>query len=655
MGRNIRDRKSKSVAAPPTLLEPGARLPRPYQGLLLLMVLLLAALAVRQVDDPDVGFHLKAGSWILSGHGWPHNDPFTYTLNTHPYTDTTWGYQVLLTLANQVAGAPGMVMFHLMILMGLFYLLYKTTRLVPVDAATLTALLGAGIVAGELRYNIRPELLSFLFLAALLYVLHRHALGLKTPLWLLPLLLGVWANVHALFALGWIALVCVAAGLWIRDRRPDRKLLLWSGAALVAPLVNPYGIRGVLFPLSLLSRFQAGNVFAESIGEFASPFALHVSDSAPFYPHWPVWTFRLLVVLAGVALIALLKRRLYGAALLCLVFVPLSAKMVRNMPLLVVVALPVMIWALPASGLWRLLGMRMRRARAAGRAAAVAAGLLAVVLGLRVVTDAYYIAARRPERFGWGWNRGILPVEAAAYVKRMGLPGPMFNHLTFGGYLMWALPQKVFIDGRLEMTGETFYTEYDRILHAPEALEPAVERYGFRWIILPYMDEPELLERLSHDSHWALAYVDAVAAVFARQGPDAARWVDQASGGRSAPVAPEVRALPGLGGPPRPAPPTRWLRGLFARERYPLEEYDRAVFHHTRNEYAQAEAWYRAALARGGADYYEIYLNMGACLLNHGKYDEAALCFEAVLREDSDNPAALQNAAVLARARAGAP
>ena len=50
-----------------------------------------------------------------------------------------------------------------------------------------------------------------------------------------------------------------------------------------------------------------------------------------------------------------------------------------------------------------------------------------------------------------------------------------------------------------------------------------------------------------------------------------------------------------------------------------------------------------------------MYLNMGACLLNHGKYDEAALCFEAVLREDSDNPAALQNAAVLARARAGAP
>ena len=652
--------KQKKISAHPVpaaasaaagLVNPGAPLPRLHLGLLLLILLFLGVLGARQVGSPDVGFHLKAGHDILSGRGWPRMDTFTYTINDHPYTDTTWGYQVLLSLAHAAGGAPGMVVFHLMILMGIFYLLYRTARLAPVDSASVALFLGAGILACEMRFEVRPEMLSYLFFAGLLYLLHRHAVGCRTPLWLLPLVLWLWANCHALFVLGWAALACAVAGLWLRDRKPDAALLRWSGAALLAPLLNPYGLKGVLFPFALMTRFQMNNAFAETIGEFASPFLLRTSAQYPFYAHWPIWTFRLLAVPALLTAALLLKRRNFWTAFLCLAFFPLEAKMIRNMPLMILTALPAMIWMLPVGGLWRILKMRERTARRAGGAVLMAVGVLVVVLGMRVVTGAYYVSTRRPDRFGWTWNRMALPVDAAEYVKRAGLPGPVFNHLNLGGYLIWALPQKVFIDGRLEVVGEEFYNSYRELFASPDNLEHAAVKYGFQWIILPYTTEPLLMQQISADPRWRLAYVDPLAVIFVREGPDAKRWVDRSTVERSAPAAPDLSALSGLGGPERASPLVRWLSGLIASPSYPLQEKNLGIFYYFRDEFARAEAWFRAGLKGRGERYYELYLDLGSTLFREKKYDEAAACYEVVLQDDPENPIALERLAGLAGAR----
>ena len=649
--------KADSNAVKPglALLEPGAPLPWIYRGALTVMFVFLGLLALRQVGDPDAGFHLKAGTSILSGHGWPRTDSFTYTLSDHPYRDTSWGYQVLLVLSHSVAGAPGMVVFHLILLAALFLLIYKTARLASVDPATLVVLFGAGILASEVRYDIRPEALSYLFLAGLLYVLHRRALGWTAPLWVLPLLLWLWANCHALFVLGWAALACTVAGLWIRDRRPDKPLILWTGASLLTPFVNPYGMKGVMFPFSLLTRFQGGNAFGGSIGEFTSPFALHLTPQNPFYAHWPIWTFRVLVILAGTAFVVLLGKRKYWAALVILIFLPLEAGMIRNMPLLAATALPAMIWALPVSGLRRISGLGEPGARFARGALAGAAVGMALMLGMRILTGAYYGSMRRSERFGWTWSRVELPFDAADYVKRAGLNGPMFNHLNFGGALMWALPQRVFIDGRLEMTGEDFYQRYREALISTEALERLAAEYGFQWIIFPYTAEPDFLSRLSADPHWRLGYVDGLAAVFVREGPDAQRLVDRISTGRRPPVTDGLETLPGIGGPARASPLLRWLSGLVLSTPYPWDLKDLGMFYYFRNDFARAEAWFRAALAAGGAEYDELYLNLGSALLLQQKYDEAAACYEVVLQEDPENRIALAGMDAAARERSRKP
>ena len=640
MGKKKRENKPRAIIAGPPpleLLEPGAPLPKAYRGLLILMFVLLALLAVRQIGGLDAGFHLKAGGYILSGHGWPNTDGFSYTLNTHPYTDTSWGYQVLLTLAEKICGAPGMVVFHLLILMGIFLLLYKTARLVPVDGATVVLFMGAGVVACEMRYDIRPELLSYLLLTTLLYLLHRHALGFNVRLWLLPVVMGVWANSHALFVLGWVALLCVAAGLWIRDRKPDKPLLWWTGAAFVAPLVNPYGLKGVLFPFTLLTRYQAGNIFADTIKEFISPFALHSTDPLLSFPPWPVGAFRVLAVLLLPALILLLKQRRYWAVLVCLAFAPLEIKMLRNMPLLIVTALPAMMWTLPVSGLWRLLKVGERRARLARNVLLAAGAVAAVVLGLRILTGAYYLATRRPEHFGWSWNREMLPVDAAQFAQRAGLRGTMFNHLRYGGYLMWALPNRVFIDGRLEVVGEKFYGDYLEILSSKEAFDRAASAYGFDWVVLPYTAAGFLVSGISGDSRWRLTYVDPLAVIFVRAGPGAEKTAGGAPIMPRPPDAPTLDKLPGLGGPQRASPLIRWLSGMIIPARYPWLARNLGSFHYFRNELSDAETWFRAAVAGSGGAYAELYLNLGSSLFEQKKFDDAASCFEIVLQDEPEN------------------
>jgi hypothetical protein len=604
---------------------------------------LLLVLAIRQVGNPDIGFHLKAGEYILAGHGWPRNDPFTRTMKDHPYVDTSWGYQVMVAAIQNAGGPAGLVLFHAALILGIFLLLCRTARLADADPLSMTAFLILGGMSSEMRFETRPELLSWFFLALVLHLLHRRALSLPSPLWLLPPIFLVWANCHSLFILGWAAVGCFFAGDWMRRRRPDPALVGWGLASAGIALVNPYGLRGVLFPFTLATRMQAGNAFAESIGEFISPFALKISDPFPFYPKLPVFSFRFLAFLAVLSLLVLVRRKRWDLCALVIAFLSLAALMIRNMPLLVIAAFPALVWALPV-GRWLEKLDRVRRWR--NRVIPAALGMLAVamlLLGLRVVHDSYYIASRRPTRFGLGWNRLILPLGAAEFARKAGLNGPVLNHLNFGGTLMWKLPQPVFIDGRLEVVGEAFYDEYRRALESEEALEAAVSRYGIQWIVFPYAINPELLKRLSRDPRWKLSYVDDLSVIFTRADSAAAAPVDPSLDSRVGMDFHriEVRSLPGLGGGDRRGGIRNWIAGVERREEFPSEDFNLGLFHFFKGEPVRAERRFAAAIQESGGAYYEMYADLAAALYWQKRFPEARDCDRIVLQADPGNRLAL--------------
>jgi hypothetical protein len=625
---------------------------RLLQAALLLVFALVACLALRQTSSGDVGFHLAAGEYVLDGHGWPRDDPFTFTVTDRPYVDTSWGYQVVLALLQRMLGAPGPVLFHAALAVLMLWLVYRTARLAPHDSHILLLLLWLGGVAGELRYEVRPEMLSYVLLAWVLYVAHRHAEGLRSPLWLLPPTFLLWVNSHSLFVLGWIALACFVLALLIRDRRPDQRLIGWSAASVAVSIVNPYGWKAVVFPLQLMSRFETDNPFKGSIGEFRSAFDLGLSEQFPFYPRLPIFSFRVLFVLVALALIALVRRKRWCSVLLWLPFAWLSFQMVRNIPLLVVACLPGAAWGLRAARGAAASHVRAGARRGLRHIVATGIVLASVLLTLRVYNDAYYIASRRQDRFGVSWNELTQPISAASHAERAGLDGPVLNHLNFGGYLMWARSRPVFIDGRLEVIGEDFYATYRGIMEDEPRLEAAVSRYGIDWTVFPYRIAPRLLGRLSRDPRWTLSWVDPLAVVFVRSGRPEARDADPALVEMLRPPAlPSVASLPGLGGAPRRGGAAAWLAGLVRRERFPTEAFYMGLFHYWRGEPERAVSRFAEAIRASDGAYYEIYLNLGSALYRLGRHAEAGACYRVVLQEAPDTRLARQRLAEIERGR----
>jgi len=628
----------------------------PMQRIALAAVfLVIAVLSTREVGSLDAGFHLKAGEHVLA-HGWPDTDPFTYTVNDRPYIDTSWGYQVLLAALHKSAGAPAIVLFHTTLVLLIFGLVYLSVRRLTRDAVATILVLFLGALAAEMRFETRPELVSYALLALTLCVLGRYdeepdARRQRVYLWLLPAIQLTWVNVHGLFVLGWVALACFNAGRLLRDRRVDLALAGWSGIAAAITLINPYGWKALLLAIELTTRFGGGNPFKQNIAEFSSTFLVGRSESMPFYPRVPFNAFWILAVLVVLSIVPLWRRRRYPALLLVSFLIP-ATMMVRNMPLMVVACSPGA--ALALSGLLRRVRPTFggKVAVRAGRIVSVAVLVCALALALRVTSGAYYVATRRHDRFGWGFNELTQPLAAAAYADRVGLPGGMLNHLNFGGYLMWARDEPVFIDGRLEVMGERFYREYREVLSSDEALAAAVGRHGIRWMIFPYKTNGRLLGRMSKNRAWRLAYFDELAAVFVLDGPDARWWVgDEIQALRRSPTPVRVHELPGLGGGPRRRGLAYWVRGLVHESPFPHEPFSKGLFHYFRGEMAQSASYFAEAIRDSQGAFYECYANLGHALFRQGRFDEAAACYEIVLQEAPDNQRARDRLAEIASFR----
>lgn len=599
---------------------PGTRL------LLIALLLLLSLLALRQAGGPDLGFHLQVGNSILDGEGWPDRDRFTYTVNDRPYVDGSWGYQLLIAVVERAAGAPGMVLFHVALVLAMLTLVVRTARLIPGELSLLSLLILVGAIASEPRFEVRPEIFSYTLLALVLYLLHRHVEGLGSPLWLLPLVFLVWVNSHGLFILGWGALAAFVVGSSLRARRLDRRLLGWSALSVGIGLINPYGWRALAFPLQLATRMGRDNVFRQNIGEFHSPWHYLTTDQLTFY-FWPMVCYLLFALLTVCSLRRLLRQRRYSCFFLGVIFLLLSFSMVRNVPALVVACLPGTLWGHSIDRLLDRFSFGAAGRRGVQRALIALTLLATSFVALRVVSDAYYIDARRLERFGLGWNRLSSPVDAAEFVREASLPGRVLNHMNFGAYLGWALRQPVYIDSRLEVMGEAFFERYRTVLSSPGELQQAVRRHDVGWVIFPYRLRPDLLAWISSSSDWRLIYVDHLAAIFVpaerevEEHASVSRWV------RTAPPEIDFERLPGIDGGGAGA---GW-QDLFRRRDYPLESVSLGVFHYHRRSALRSAGWFSQAIRQSEGRYYEIFNNLGAALEAAGRKELADRCYRTYL------------------------
>lgn len=481
-----------------------------------IVALFAFVVGLRKVDDFDTWWHLAAGRWIATHHAIPSTDTLSHTVRDHAWINLQWGFDLALYFLHSIGGPALLSMTGAVIFLATVVLLMRmmSARVGAGIAAVMAVLV---IAAAQERVTLRPELLSFLLLAAVLFILDR---GRSDDRWL-PALVPVmilWANVHALFVLGAFAIVTAFIG---NLTKPSRRLAIYGSAALVSVVINPFLFRGVLFPLNLLSRIDGSNQVFQTVGEFISPFAAGASGTS-------IIAFKVMLALgSALAVWAMVLRRRqfdWGGLVLFVGLAALAASARRNVAIFAIGGAPFMAGCLHA-----ILAARPTLARAAERRAAMLAAIAsigAVLGGIAVVTGAFYKFEAMPKEFGVGVIEGAFPQRAVAFARAAKLPGKLYNDMASGGYLAWDDPigDGVFVDGRLEVYDTPFVTEYVTARSFPARWQEDADRYGIQTAIIFHQFVPEaiLSEGLAANKDWSLVYVDEDAVIFVRTQGNAA-------------------------------------------------------------------------------------------------------------------------------------
>ncbi len=346
---------------------------------------------------------------------------------------------------------------------------------------------------------IRPHLIGNLIL--LLELLAIQLGRTRSTNWFLavPVLLAFWVNFHSSYLLGLIVLSVILlfsfvrfeAGLlcstpWARNKR--RMLSAAFLLSLVAPFVNPIGWKLAWYPLD--NMLHQGLNFA-SVDEWQQ-----ISFSDPR-------GMALLAVGALVILIPLLRGIKLDATELVLVAVGfwLAVQHERMLFIFGILAAPVFCRLLATA--WDQYDPRRDNPVGSG----IVLALVALAIGLAFPSQKDIEEQIRAHN----------PVKAVDYLKNSGLPGNMLNEFVFGGYLIWAAPErKVAIDGRGDLYESAgILQQYGRWALLQADPNEFLNKYAIKICFLSR--SAPMTRVLPLLPGWKKVYSDDLAVIFARR------------------------------------------------------------------------------------------------------------------------------------------
>lgn len=472
----------------------------------------------------DFWWHLKIGEMIYTTHTIPDTNMFAWTLPADaPFTYGAWLGELLLYLLHRMGGLP-LVTFARNLLVLLAFWLAGWTARERSGSWRLTA--PALALAGGMSLNnliVRPQIWAFPLFALYLWLLNRHAACRAARseaecrrkarwLFLLPLLMAFWVNVHGSFVLG-LALVgifVVGEAIQALLREPgarswrDVGALAGTGAlTALATLANPRGVGIAAYVVDLLTDRPSQSL----VVEWQSPTPSGIANIV-FY----------ISILVLILTLAFTRRHPSPTDLLLMVgFLWLAWSGMRYVVWYGMVMMPLLAeqWA----GLWpRLAALPARR----HPLNLVLLLLLAVPL---VLAQPWWVERLPlPETYWKQVWRGIpegpligreTPVAAVEYM-RAHLGGRLFNEMGYGSYLIWALPQQgVFVDPRVELYPYEQWLDYVRIGRGVRSNE-LLEQYGADRLMVDRELQGELVRALEDDPCWEQEYADGRTEIWRR-------------------------------------------------------------------------------------------------------------------------------------------
>jgi hypothetical protein len=454
--------------------------------------------------DPDMWWHIRTGELILTTHRWATTDPYSYTSAGTPWMSCEWLGDVIFAVIYRLGGLRGLEVLLAVLASAVIVALYAFATLRSGNCKAAFLVSAVLLVLANASFNLRPQMLGYLFLILTLIALELFRQGRQGALWLLPALFLLWVNTHGswIVGLGTVALYFLAGLVsfqigsletrrWTNGERLRLEIVLLL--SLVVIPITPYGVRLAGYPFTVASSLP---ISVASILEWqVMPFNL---GGGKIFLALLLGFFLAQVLFRFSWQVAELLLFLFGTAMACLhvrfllLFVPFFAPLAATM---------LARWA-P--------GYNKAKDQYLINFALMSAVVIAMVHYSPTQAD---MEKKVAEQF---------PVQALEYLRVHSVPGPVFNSYGFGGYMIEA-GYKTFIDGRSELFEQTgVLGDYMHMtLLKPGALE-VLRGYGIQSCLVQ-RDEP-FATLLASSPDWNKVYSDPVSSLYVKRNvSDAAR------------------------------------------------------------------------------------------------------------------------------------
>jgi hypothetical protein len=472
----------------------------------LFIILFLSALTVgpRMLNiDGDLPRHLLMGQFVLETGAPPTQEIFSYVYEGRAYTPQEWLAGVIYYIAYLLLGLNGVVLLASILISATFTLLYEEAASQNSERLLTFLLMILGALATSIHWVPRPHLFTMLFLAIWLILVQRLFQGSSVRVWIFPVLMVLWANIHGEFIAGFLVLAAYLSG-WIWQFLFDRST---ASASTGRRLLSAFLLS---LPASMLSPagFQTWDIV---FGYVRNRYLLsRIVETRP--PDFTRGEYLPLLLLLGISILFLgLRKAKFSPAHFFLVagFGIMSLLAARNAHLAGVVLPFILSRALEGKEGLPLLtkfeaGIQQIERRVSG-------GLVPMLLV--ILCGATLLAGPLA-----GFNRfepSVFPVQAVMWLEDHPQEGRMFNAFDWGGYILLHLwpDQKTFIESHTDVTGEATQ-KYEAVLTLQEGWEKIFEEYSVTWAILP-PDWP--LTRELTGQGWDTVYEDGTAVILVKK------------------------------------------------------------------------------------------------------------------------------------------
>jgi len=452
----------------------------------------------------DLGRHIKNGELIvqailnkksLSTDTSLFTNYYSYTHPGFKVNNHHWLTGVIHYYINSLGGFKALSIFNISCVVLANILFFICARLFASTALSLS-LVVMSLPLTCWRNEVRPEQMSYVLLGLLILILiltSRVKMKPALSAVLIFFIMLIWVNLHIFFGMGLFIIGC----FYLAHIRDDSGIkffnpfLILGLAGLAGALINPFGISGLLQPLTIFQNF------GYELAENQSVFFMHKR-----FPFGVIYYYYDLLALIGLACILVFARKNLTPLKLALlvasiVFMILGFKTTRSIPNYAFVSIPLLALLLnPGS---------TPKANHQVKLTVFSFVFLVFLFGF------YYNFYKK--QIDLGVFKGT--DNSARFFLTNNIQGPIFNNYDIGGYLIYYLfpRHKVFVDNRPEAYPREFFDDiYEPMQESENKWREIDKKYNFNVIYFMRQDmtqhaQPFLIRRV-RDPNWAVVYVD---------------------------------------------------------------------------------------------------------------------------------------------------